>query len=218
MPYYIYGMLENQQVTFVGCSRTVDIPQNAILLQEAERLPLLNWVKWSIRFRRTLKSNKAMDHPYARYFKNPSNLTRLLEDADFGSIAAEQSSGFLNFHRTNPHLLAKLIEAALEKQGEGWREYSMDQLMGEIRWSDTEIERGDERVKLNGKWSPFYARVLQMIEPELLGFFAVRFSIANGLTWIDGRTWQQFASEHEDRIHWKDPFHDIPDGDWEYNG
>lgn len=217
MSHYIYGKLENYKAVFVGCSKTAAIPTNAILLQVVEDHPELHWVKWSIRLRRTLKDTQAVNHRYAKYFKNPSSLTRLLEDEDFRSLAAEQNAAFLNFHEDNSHVVDDMLEAALTKQADGWHEYSADQLLGEIRWSDTEINRGDDRVKINKRWSPWYARVLQMVNPKLLGFFAVRFSLANGLVWTDGRTWQQFASEHENEIQWKDPFHELPDGDWEHN-
>jgi hypothetical protein len=56
-----------------------------------------------------------------------------------------------------------------------------------------------------------------MIEPRLIGFFAMRSSIADGLAW-EGRTWQQFASEHEGEIRWKDSFDELPDLDGERRG
>ena len=40
--------------------------------------------------------------------------------------------------------------------------------------------------------------------------------IADALVWIDGRTWQQFASENAEEIRWSDPFDELPDSDWEY--
>jgi hypothetical protein len=217
MSHYIYAKTEKQQVTSVGCSKTADIPANAILLQVVERHPELQWVKWSIRFRRTLKENRALGHPYAKYFKNPSSLTRLLEDKDFAKLADEQNAAFHKFHEDNQHVLEELLEAARQKKNsEGRKEYSVDQILGEIRWSDTEIDRGDEKVKINGRWSAWYSRALQMLEPEPIGFFAVRSSIANGLVW-NGCTWQEFASEHDDQIDWNDPFYDLPDGDWEHS-
>jgi hypothetical protein len=56
-----------------------------------------------------------------------------------------------------------------------------------------------------------------MAEARLIGLFAVRSSAADKLTW-DGRSWQQFASEHADEIQWNDPFDELPDADWEYKG
>jgi hypothetical protein len=111
-----------------------------------------------------------------------------------------------------------LIRAALAKKAEGKTEYSMDQLLGDVRWGDTEIDRGDDRLKLNGTWSAWYSRIGQMVEPSLVGFFTVRASIPDDLVWIDGRSWIQFVAEHEDDIRWNDPFDRIPDKDWEYKG
>lgn len=117
----------------------------------------------------------------------------------------------MEFHERNQPLLNALIGAALAKKAEGRNEYSLDQLVGDARWGDTETDRGDDPVKINGKWSPWYSRALQMVEPRLIGFFAVRSSVADSLVWIDHCSWQQVASEHEDEINWKDPFAELPD-------
>ena len=217
MPYHIFGKIQNQTVTFVGCARTADIPTDSILLQTVEHHPDFVWIKWSLRFHRTLADKKALTHPYARYFKNPARLTRLFGDKDFSKFAAEQNAEFLKFHQKNPHLMDELIQAALAKKAEGRDVYSVDQLLGDARWGDTETDRGTDRFKINGGWSAWYSRALQMVEPTLVGFFAVRSSAADALEWIDGRTWQQFASEHGDEIQWSDPFDDLPDSDFEFS-
>lgn len=218
MVYHIYGRVESQVVTFVGCVKNADIPADSILLQSLDAHPEVHWVKWSIRFRRTLKDKKALTHRYAKYFTNPTPVMRLYEEKSFATVAKEQNDRFLQFHEDNSHVLQDLIHAALGKQGEGRRQYSLDQLLGEVRWSKTEIEQGTDRVKVNANLSPWYSRVLQMVEPQLIGFFAVKSSMADLLVWIDGRTWQQFASEHADTINWKNPFEELPDSDWEYRG
>jgi hypothetical protein len=215
--YYIFGRIEGAVVVFVGCTRDPNLPADSILLQTVEHHPEVHWVKWSVRFGRTLKDKHALDHPFAKYFKNSPKLTRLFGDQDFEKYASAQNAEFLKFHEKNRDFLQVLIGAALLKKAEGRIEYSIDQLVGEARWGDTEIDRGNDRVKINGKWSAWYSRGLQMAEPNLIGFFAVRSSVADGLVWIDGRSWQQFASEHEDEINWKDPFDGLPDSDWEYN-
>ena len=118
----------------------------------------------------------------------------------------------------NPHLLDRLIDAAQEKKAEGRTEYSMDQLLGDHRWGDNEIDRGDERFKINGRWSSWYSRVVQMVASSLIGFFAIRSSTADALVWIDGRSWRQFALDHDEEIQWDEPFDQLPDSDWEYKG
>ncbi len=200
MNYYIYGTVEAQQVTVVGCSITREIPVDSIVLQVTDRHPELHRVKWSVRFRSTLKDKAALTHPYVKYFKNSARLTRLFEDKVLATFIAEQNTAFTKFSDQNPHVLTELLDAALAKKAEGRNEYSMDQLLGDLRWSDTEVNRGDDRFKVNANWSPWYSRVVQMIEPRLLGFFAVRPSIADELVWIDGRTWHEFVSEHEGEI------------------
>lgn len=217
MTYYIYGRIANRRVWFVGCSRTADIPPDSIILETVEHRPEVHWVKWSIRFRRTLTEKKALDHSFAKYFKNSSRTKRLYGDTDYTQFAAEQNAKFLQFHRKNPHLFELLLNASLEKAEER-NEYSVDQLLGEVRWSDTEIDRGDDKVKVNGTWSAWYSRALQMVESRLIGFFAVRSSTADALVWTDDRSWEQFASEHEDEIQWNEPFDELPDSDWEYQG
>jgi hypothetical protein len=216
MSYYIFARTKSQKIIFVGCSRTADIPKDSILLQTVEHHPDVCWVKWSVRFRRTLEDQKALTHPYAPYFKNSARTTRLLGDRNFADFAAKQSAEFLKFHRNNPDVIAELIQAALAEKAEGRKVYSMDQLLGDIRWGDTETDRGIDRFKINGRWSAWYSRAVQMIEPRLVGFFAVRWSAADALEWIDGRKWEQFATEHSGEIQWSDPFDDLPDADWEY--
>jgi hypothetical protein len=215
MSYYIFARTKSQKVIFVGCSRTADIPADSILLQTVEHHPDVHWVKWSVRFRRTLTDQKALTHPYARYFKNSARTARLYgnKNSDF---AAEQNEQFLKFHKKNPHFMDELIRAALAKKAEGRNVYSLDQLMGDVRWGDTEIDRGADRFKINGKWSAWYSRALQMVEPRLVGFFAVRSCAADALEWTDGRNWPQFASLHGDEIQWSNPFDDLPDSEFEY--
>lgn len=215
MLHYIFGRIEGGVVTFVGCTKSADLPEGSILLQEVQDHPEVHWVKWSMRFRRTLIDKRALDNPFAQYFKNPARLTRLLGDEDFARYAAAENASFLKFHEDNPLLMDDLVQAARAKQAERRTEYSLDQLLGEVRWSDTDIDRGTDRFKINGKWSAWYSRALQMVDSELVGFFTVRSSVADALVWIDGRTWHQFAVDHEE-IKWSDPFDDLPDSDWEY--
>ena len=218
MPYHIFGKVENQRVTFIGCSRNANIPADSILLQTVEDHPESHWIKWSKRFGWSLEDKTALSHPYASYFKNSARTKRLFGDADYERFAEEQNVQFLRFHERNSHFLELLLKAALQKKADGRREYSVDQLLGEARWSNSEIDRGDDGLKVNGRWSRWYSRVLQMVEPRLIGFFAVRSSTADGLVWIDSLIWQEFASKHHDKIRWDDLFDQSPDSDWEHLG
>lgn len=211
----IYATTENQVVTFVGCTRG-NIPTGSVLLQEVEHQAELCWVKWSMRFRRTIEDKTALAHPYSAYFRNSSRLKALLEDEEFRNRAAALNRDFLEFHENNAPVFRTLIQTALAKKKDGQPAYSMDQLLGEIRWGDTQVTRTDDRVKINACWSAWYSRAVQMVEPELLGFFQVRSGMADTLEWIDGKAWREFAAEHEDKIDWRDPFAELPDSPWEY--
>jgi len=169
MTYYIFGRVHNKIVRFVGCSKNADTYEDSILLQTVQCRPTVHWVKWSLRFASTLNDKTALSHPYAKFFKNSARTKRLLEDPEMKRFAEEQSARFLKFDNSNSHLLEELISAALTKKSEGRTEYSMDQLLGDVRWGDTEIKRTDDRVKINGRWSAWYSRVVQMVEPRLIG-------------------------------------------------
>jgi len=120
MSYYIFGKIQNQTVKFVGCIRTADIPADSILLQTVEHHPDAHWVKWSLRFHRTLTDKKAVTHSYARYFINPARLTRLFGDKDISQFAAEQNAEFLKFHQNNPHFMDERSHAARPRERLGW--------------------------------------------------------------------------------------------------
>ena len=218
LSFCIYGKIENQIVTFVGCVKDAEIPADSIHLQTVERDPDVHWVKWSVRFRRTLKDKKALAHPFTKYFRNSSRLRCFLGDEEFQRLSATENAEFLKFNEKNPHVLEKFIEAALTEQASGREVFSAGELIGDARWGETEMDRGIDRFKINDRWVPWYSRLAQMLEPRLVGLFRIRTSIADGLVWTDGRTWEQFKSEHPEKIQWSDPFDELPDGDWEYRG
>jgi hypothetical protein len=206
MTYYIHGKVHNRIITLVGYTTSADIPGDTIILQEVERHPDVHVVKWSLRFADSLADKKILDHPFAGYFTNSARTKRLLKEEDFAKICAEENAKFLRFHQRRPELLEKFIETALSEKRSGRPRFSMRKLVGDIRWCDDEIEHDAERFKVDDRWSSWYSRVMQMLEPELLGFFKVRAGIvADSLVWIDDRTWNQFAEENKDTIRWTDP-------------
>lgn len=215
MPYHIFGKVQNHRITSIGCVRDVEIPSDSILLQTVEHHPELNSVKWAMRFRRTLTDKTLLGHPLAKYFTNPSRLKRVLGEEDFKRLSGNENLQFLKFHKRNPSLLTKFIQAALAEQSAGRKVFSAGELIGDTRWGDTDIDRGGDQFKINDRWVPWYSRVAQMLERRLLGFFRVRTSMADGLVW-NGRTWQQFALEHDEQIDWSESSNEIPDLDWEY--
>lgn len=205
MTYYIHGKVQNRVVTLVISTTRADIPGDSIILQKVEQHPDVHVVKWSIRFADSLADKQILDHPYAEYFKNSVRTKKLLAEEEFDQICIEENAKFLRFHRRRPELLEKLIEKALAEKRSGRLRFGIRELFLDVRWCDTEIERDTERYKVDDAWGPWYSRVLQMLEPELLGFFAVRAGVvADSLVWIDGRSWKQFAEENRDKIEWRD--------------
>lgn len=137
---------------------------------------------------------------------------------EFDRLSAEENAGFLKYNQKNPHLLEHFLDSALAKKADGREAFSAGDLIGETRWGDAETDRGTDRFKINDKWVPWYSRLAQMLEPDLVGLFEIRDSIADSLVWTDDRTWQQFASENAHKLRWRDPFDELPDSDWEYRG
>jgi hypothetical protein len=86
MQHRIYGRMRQQVVVFVGCTRTSDIPDDCVILQIVEHRPEVHWVKWCLRFRRALTDTKALDHPFAAYFKNSARVRRLCGDEDLSAF------------------------------------------------------------------------------------------------------------------------------------
>ena len=109
--YFIYGIVTGQEVTFIGCTKG-DIPPGAIRLQTVSEHPKANWVKWCVRFRRTLKDRRGVENPLAEIFTNPCRLKRLLDAEAVMRSEAERCKEFLAFHSRNPHVLADIIEQA----------------------------------------------------------------------------------------------------------
>jgi hypothetical protein len=213
--FQIYGLLTDHDITFIGCTKGA-IPLKAIRLQTVSDHPEANWVKWCLRFRRTLKDRTGIDHPLAEYFTNRSRVKRLLGDEAVTHVEAEKCKDFLTFHANNPDVLAEMAEQARAEKAAGRTVYAADAHLSGIRWNkDIASERGDDRFKINSTWSAWYSRLIQMAYPDLIGFFRLRNALADGLV-IDGRSWRAFAKEHADKLHY-DSFDAIPDSDWEHN-
>jgi hypothetical protein len=210
----IYGTVTAGEISLVGCTKGT-APSGAVLLQTVTDHPEVHWVKWCLRFRRSLKDTKALEHPYASYFTNSSRLARLLGEETITKLAAVKNSEFLDFNLANPHVLPEMIAGALAEKAAGRSVYSAQEHVGRVRWGATETERGDDRFKINSVWSAWYARLIQMEEPNLIGFFRLRDSLADGLTW-KGKSWAEFAAAHAEELRYS-PFEDLPDLEWEYN-
>jgi hypothetical protein len=214
--FHIYGVLTGQEVTFIGCTKGA-IPSTAVQLQTVSDHPEANWVKWCRRFRRTLKDRRGVDHPLAEYFTNQSRIKRLLGDETVTRSEAEKCNEFLAFHLKNPHVLADMMTEARAEKASGRTVYSADAHLSAVRWNlALDTEHQDDTFKINSVWAAWYSRLIQMVYPDLIGFFRLRHALADGLV-VDGRSWRAFAKEHADELHYES-FESLPDSEWEHNG
>jgi hypothetical protein len=213
--FHIYGIVTEQEVTFIGCTKG-DVPPGAIRLQTVSEHPEPNWVKWCVRFRRTLKDRRGVDHGLAEIFTNPCRVKRLLDAEAVMRSEAEKCKEFLAFHAHNPLVLADMIKQARAEKAAGRCVYAVDAHICNVRWSpDLDIEHADDTFKINADWAAWYSRLIQMECPDLIGFFRLKIALADGLV-VDGRSWRDFAKEHADELHY-DNFESLADSEWEYN-
>lgn len=202
-------------MTFIGCTKG-DVPTEAIKLQTVAEHPEANWVKWCVRFRRTLKDRRGIEHPLAEIFTNQFRVRRLLNTEAVMEGEAAKCKEFLAFHSHNPQVLADMIERARTEKTAGRSVYAIEAHLSGVRWSsDLDTERADA-FKINSGWSAWYSRLIQMDCPDLIGFFRLRIALADGLVMADGRSWRDFAKQHSDELHY-DNFESLPDSEWEYN-
>lgn len=216
---YIYGVSKEQLVRFVGCARDLQgVPEGAIILQETPDHAEFHWVKWCCRFRRTLTDQTGLNHPFAAYFTNSAKLNRLLSGEDWKATCAARNTAFLRFHEDNTHVLEDLISNARAEKAAGREVYSVAEHLGDIRWGNTETERGGSRFKIDSGFYAWYSRAAQMVAPDLVGLFTLRVCQADGLVWTDGRSWMDFAAENADALRWSEPWDELPDSDFSYSG
>jgi hypothetical protein len=186
-------------------------------LQTVSEHPEANWVKWCLRFRRTLKDRRGVEHPLAEYFTNQARVKRLLGDEAITRSETETCNAFLAFHSDNPQVLTDMIAQARAEKAAGRAVYAAEAHLTTVRWNpDLDTEHADNTFKINSVWAAWYSRLIQMDCPDLIGFFRLRTALADGLV-VEGRSWRDFAKEHADELHY-DIFESLPDSDWEYNG
>lgn len=86
---------------------------------------------------------------------------------------------FREFHAANPHVYARLKYMALRLRRRGRKKYSIRTLYHVLRWEHDISTIGSRDFKLNNNYTPFYARLLMRLEPELEGFFETRAAVAD---------------------------------------
>lgn len=81
---------------------------------------------------------------------------------------------FEAFHRANPHVYAALKSLALQMVRSGVRQYGIKGLVEKLRWEFALATKGDA-FKICNTYTSRYARLLTQNEPELKGFFELRY-------------------------------------------
>ena len=151
--FHIYGIVTEQEVTFIGCTK-VEVPPGSIKLQTVSDHPEANWVKWCGRFRRTLKDRRGVEHPLAELFTNSSRIKRLLDIEGVMRSEAEKCKEFLAFHSRNPHVLADMIGEARAEKAAGRTVYAVEAHLSSVRWnSDLDTEHRthfQDRLRVGG--------------------------------------------------------------------
>jgi hypothetical protein len=131
---------------------------------------------------------------------------------------ADKCKGFLAFHARYPQVLAEITKQARAEKAAGRSVYAVEAHVCNIRWrSDLNTGHADDIFKIGNERAAWYSRLIQMEFPDLIGFFRLKTSLADGLV-VDGRSWRDFAKEHMDELHYDDFDESIADSEWEYNG
>lgn len=92
---------------------------------------------------------------------------------------ATLSQRFERFHAENPRVYQELMLLAYEwKRRTGGRKLGMKSLYERVRW-ELALATSDPDFKLNNSFTPFYARLLMLRNPELRGLFDCRISEAD---------------------------------------
>lgn len=87
--------------------------------------------------------------------------------------ADELFDGFARFHGDNPGVWSLFKRFTFDTITAGRENYSSYAIFHRIRWH-TEIETGEECVKINNNHTPYYSRLFHAAYPKYDGFFRNR--------------------------------------------
>ena len=76
------------------------------------------------------------------------------------------------FHRNNPHILNKVLEAADALWAVGVRKGSMKMIFEHLRWDH--LLRHGRTLELNNNFHAYYARIVIQLRPKMWRFFELR--------------------------------------------
>jgi hypothetical protein len=82
-------------------------------------------------------------------------------------------SQFHIFHALNPHVYDLLVTLARQWIQRTNSKLGMKALFERARW-ETNIQTSDKEYTLNNNYTPFYARLIMLQEPDLNGLFNLR--------------------------------------------
>ena len=230
--YVVFGLIDprNKRVFHVGCTREPQPEMNKleglpgpvaarinelkafgpqlVILQVVDTRPKAEWVKWSVRFRRDLVTEDWKEYGYlARFFTNSKRTRRFLGEEIPSD--ADNTREFLDFDERHPEVFEELLRLARAYLAEGNGVPGVDTLIGTIR--------SEGKQSIQNAYKPFYARKLLMEEPRLLGKITIVPGVAaDDLVLADGRTWQEFASEHLEELGLSNSYSEDEGEDWTY--
>lgn len=81
---------------------------------------------------------------------------------------------FVRFHQDNPRVLALLLRFADELIAAGRPRFGIAALWERMRWFVAIETRSDVGLKLNNSYRSFYARLLLLLRPALVGVLETR--------------------------------------------
>jgi hypothetical protein len=81
---------------------------------------------------------------------------------------------FSRFHNENPWVLPLLTKLAKGLYHRGVSRYSMRALFHKVRLDHLLETKSNEKFGLNNNYSPYYARLIMRLNPELTGFFKIK--------------------------------------------
>jgi hypothetical protein len=80
---------------------------------------------------------------------------------------------FETFNEQNPHVLDRLIGLARKQQAAGQTRLGMKMLFEVLRYEESLYTIGNA-FKMNNSFAPYYARLVQSVDPALGGLFETR--------------------------------------------
>jgi hypothetical protein len=81
---------------------------------------------------------------------------------------------FVEYHGKNPEVYELFRRFAHQLWSRGFRKYSADAIIHQIRWT-VALDRGpDEQFKISNNYVTWYARMLIHNEPQFKNFFSIR--------------------------------------------